>query len=83
MIASPYLIGLRGDHKVPTKTRIYTVRNPAGSIVNLVRGASPAQVGAHMARRTFRVAVASQDDLVTAMGDSIAVEDARDEPGAE
>lgn len=62
------------------KTRIYAVRrNPEGSIVNLVRASSPAQVGAHMARRSFRVAVATQDDLVTAMGDSLAVEDAREE----
>lgn len=62
-----------------TKTRIYSVRNPAGQIVNLVRAASPSQVGAHMARRTFRVAVASQNDLVAAMGDSVAVEEAGEE----
>lgn len=62
-----------------TKTRIYAVRNPGGAIVNLVRAASPAQVGAHMARRSFLVCVASQDDLVAAMGDSLNVEDAREE----
>lgn len=62
-----------------TKTRIYAVRNPAGAIVNLVRASSPAQVGAHMARRSFRVAVASQDDLVRAMGAKLDVEDAREE----
>lgn len=67
-----------------TKTRIYSVRNTEGNIVNLVRGASPAQVGAHMARRSFKVAVASQDDLVNAMGKSIAVEEAaRDDLAAE
>jgi hypothetical protein len=66
-----------------TKTRIYTVRNTEGKIVSLVRAASPAQVGAHMARRSFHVAVATQDDLVHAMSTHrITVEEVREEEPA-
>lgn len=65
-----------------TKTRIYAVRNSEGRISNLVRAASPAQVGAHMARRSFQIQVATQDDIVRAMAGHLTVEEARDEEAA-
>lgn len=66
-----------------TKTRIYAVRNSEGHLSNLVRATSPAQVGAHMARRSFQIQVATQDDIVRAMASHhLTVEAARDEEAA-
>lgn len=63
-------------------TRIYIVTNDT-SEPRLVRAANPAQALRHVARATFSTAVASQDDLVAAVGKGAKVEDATKEDGGE
>lgn len=62
-----------------SKTRIYCI-NDGGSIVALVRAASPSGAMMHHARGTLEVSVATQDALVEALGKGIEVVDAGAEP---
>ena len=63
-----------------TPTRIYIVKDkdppePVES-TRLVRAANPSQALRHVATEAFTVDVATQDDLVRALGDGITVETA-------
>ena len=52
--------------------RIYTVGH--GQEIRLIRASHKAQALAHVARSIINVKVASQDELVTALGRGISVE---------
>ena len=58
-----------------TATRIYLVQSKDGNSVRLVRAPNAAQALRHVAN-DFNVALASQDELVTAVGAGFKVEDA-------
>jgi hypothetical protein len=52
--------------------RIYLVSGPTG--IRLVKASVASQAISHVAKSEFSAKVASQDDLVEALGDSIKVE---------
>lgn len=56
--------------------RIYAVYH--GSNARLVRAKTRAQALSHVAQSTFNVRVASQEELVTLLGQQVAVESVRD-----
>lgn len=60
-------------------TRIYRVES-AGRTVALVRAATPSQALRYHTHGCFAVAVASQDDLVSALGAGMKVEVAGEPP---
>lgn len=65
-----------------TPSRIYAVID--GDALALVRATHPAQAMAHISRGRFKVRVASQDDLVAAMGAGVPIADAtRDDPNSQ
>jgi hypothetical protein len=53
-------------------TRIYIVTGPTGT--RLVKASVPSQAITHVARSAFDARVASQDDLVEAVGNGVKVE---------
>jgi hypothetical protein len=53
-------------------TRIYIVTGPTGT--RLVKASAPSQAITHVARSAFDARVASQDDLVEAVGNGVKVE---------
>lgn len=57
--------------------RIYLVSN--GKDARLVRASNQAQAVRHVVRNTFTASVASQDELVDALGKGIKVEDASED----
>lgn len=59
-----------------SKTRIYCVSAGNGEIDRLVRATSRSQAVGHVARRVYKSRVATQDDLVLAVGAGKKVEDA-------
>lgn len=60
-------------------SRIYAVDD--GSSLSLVRAGHPAQALAHVTRGRFKVRVASQDDIVSAVSAGVVVSDAtKDDP---
>jgi len=62
-----------------TAQRIYIVgSNDPAHPVRLVKAAVRQQALTHVAQSVFTVRVASQDDLVKALGDGVKVENARD-----
>ena len=68
-----------------TPTRIYmiTKRHRQETVHQLVRAANAAQARSHVARNSYAVAVASQDDLVEQLGFGVKVETANEEEAAE
>lgn len=56
--------------------RIYAVYH--GSTGRLVRASTRAQALSHVAQSTFNIRVASQDELVTLLGQDVKVESVRD-----
>jgi hypothetical protein len=64
-----------------SSTRIYAVK-PKGSEgpPRLIRASTQAQAMRHVARDTLQCAVASQDDIVTAINAGAKVETSSDEP---
>ena len=62
-------------------TRIYAVGNSEGT--RLVRAATQAQALRHVAKSSYDVRVASQDDLVTVLATGSKVEEAGAEDAAE
>ncbi len=59
-----------------TPTRIYAVKRQSSGTTRLVRATSQAQALRHVALDEYDVDVASQDQLVNALGVGIAVETA-------
>lgn len=59
-----------------TPTRIYAVTNTSTGDVALVRAASPSAAIRHVTVGTYAAAVASQDELVAALGAGKTVQDA-------
>jgi hypothetical protein len=59
--------------------RIYLVTTPDNK-VRLVKASVKTQALMHVAQSTFSVRVASQEDLVTALGNGTAVESTVDQP---
>jgi hypothetical protein len=57
------------------KTRIYIV-DSKDSAARLIRAANKVQARNHAARDTFTVGLASQDDLIMALGAGVKVENA-------
>lgn len=55
------------------ETRIYVV--DGGATPRLVRSSHPSRALAHVSRTTYKVRVASQDDLVGLLGSGVVVED--------
>mgnify|MGYP007049631074 CR=1 FL=1 len=53
-------------------TRIYIVTGPTGT--RLVKATAPSQAITHVAKSAFDARVASQDDLVEALGNGVKVE---------
>lgn len=53
-------------------TRIYIVTGPTGT--RLVKATAPSQAITHVAKAAFDARVASQDDLVEAIGNGVKVE---------
>lgn len=64
-------------------TRIYTVASNATGAVRLVRATRPAQALQHVARSTYSVRVAEQDDIVDSLTAGTKVEVAGAEPEAD
>jgi hypothetical protein len=62
-------------------TRIYIVTGPTGT--RLVKAAAPSQAITHVAKSVFDARVASQDDLVEAIGNGVKVETYGDTAQAE
>lgn len=60
-----------------TVQRIYAVTD--GTTTRLVKATTPASAVSHVARSTYSVRVASQDDLVTMLSQGVAVETIRAE----
>ena len=58
------------------KTRIYIV-DQKDAAARLVRATNKVQARNHAARDTFTVALATQDDLIAAVGAGVKVEDAK------
>jgi hypothetical protein len=56
-----------------TATRIYIVTNSAGA-TRLVKATVASQAITHVAKNAFTAKVASQDDLVQALGNGVKVE---------
>ena len=63
--------------------RIYSVTDGATAITRLVRAANQAQALSHVARSTFSVQVASQNELVAQLQSGTKVEEAGAEPEPE
>lgn len=66
-----------------TPSRIYAVTNTSSGAVGLVRATSPAQAVRHVTRTLYTAEVASQEALVTALGDGVSVVDATETAGAQ
>lgn len=62
-----------------TQTRIYIVLGNDGA-QHLVRARHPSQAVSHVAAQTYKVRVATQDDLLGAVGRGIVVTDAKVAP---
>ena len=62
-----------------SKTRIYYIQDTAQR-ESLVRASSPSAARSYMAREEFKVRVATQDDIVEAMGKSLVVQEASEGP---
>ena len=60
------------------QSRIYKVTNDNGAI-RLIRACHPSQAITHVARSAYVAAVATQDDLVTALQAGAKIESVRDE----
>jgi hypothetical protein len=60
-------------------TRIYAITGPGTTAPRLVEAASPAQALRHVARGTFRVAVAGSLEVARMMGHGVTVERATDD----
>jgi hypothetical protein len=77
-------VGIPRNQESKTKMkqqRIYIVGH--GQIIRLVRAAHRSQALIHVAKSLINVKVASQDELVEALGRQIAVENASDEEQGE
>jgi hypothetical protein len=64
-----------------SRSRIYRVS--AGDETKLVRASTANQALAHVARSSFEIAVATQDDCVELVAKGVKVEEARKEEAAE
>lgn len=61
----------------PTKTRVYVVTDSSvGAEALLIRAATKAQAVRHYTRGKVSASVASQDDIIAAMGNGVSVVDA-------
>jgi hypothetical protein len=56
-----------------TATRIYLVTGSSGE-VRLVKASVPSQAITHVAKQSYSACIASQDDLVEALGNGVKVE---------
>lgn len=54
--------------------RIYKIASQEDDFISLVRANSPAQALRHAVNKLFTVKVASQEDIVTALGSGLEVE---------